>query len=175
LNYFKPIKKWRLPEHARTESFREIARDGKKGNEGIVLWLGRRNKNEATISHLVLLRGPGVIKKPNFLRIESWLLNEVTDITIDLGISIIGQIHSHGSRCGINLSFTDRAYGIAVPYYLSIVVPDYAMRKNTQIAECGVHVFKKNMGYYRLSAKEVLRCIIITPDRKLPQLIVGKE
>lgn len=175
MNYFEPIKKWRLPECALTESFREMARDGKKGNEGIVLWLGRRTKKEATISHLVLLRGPGVIKRPNFLRIESWLLNEVTDITIDLGVSIIGQIHSHGSLCGIDLSPTDRTYGLAVPYYLSIVAPDYAMRKNTQISECGVHVFKKNIGYYRLSGKEVLRAIIITPNKKLPQLIVGKR
>lgn len=175
MNYFEPIKKWRLPEHALTESMREMARDGKKGNEGIVLWLGRRTKKEATISHLVLLRGSGVIKRPNFLRIESWLLNEVTDITIDIGVSIIGQIHSHGSLCGVDLSPTDCTYGLAVPYYLSIVAPDYAMRKNTQISECGVHVFKKNIGYYRLSAKEVLRAIIITPDKKLPQITVGRK
>ena len=175
MNYFEPIKAWYIPEYAIKESFREMARDGKKGNEGITLWLGKRKRNKAMVSHLVILRGPGVIKKPNFLRIESWLLNKITDVTIDLGISIIGQIHSHGSRYGINLSFTDRVYGISVPYYLSIVAPAYAMKKNTLITECGVHIFKKDIGYCRLTNHEVAKRIIIIPNGKTPQIVVGKE
>lgn len=173
MSFFSPIENWILPEFAITESIREMARDGKKKHEGIVLWLGKRSDEKATVSHLVLLRGQGIVKEPNFLRIESWLLNEVTDVTIDLGVAIIGQIHSHGAKYGTNLSFSDRKYGIAVPYYLSIVAPSYAMKKNIQITDYGIHLFEQGIGYRRLSVAEIKKRIMIIPNGKLPVLTVG--
>lgn len=174
MSFFTPIENWIIPEFTLTESIREMAQDGKKRHEGIVLWLGKRAEGKAKISHLVLLRGKGIIKESNFLRIESWLLNEVTDITINLGVAIIGQIHSHGTKYGTNLSFSDRKYGIAVPYYLSIVAPSFAMRKGTHIADCGIHVFEPDIGYRRLSITEIKKRIVIIPNGKLPVLTVGE-
>lgn len=173
MSFFDPVQTWTISEFAITESFREMARDGKKRREGIVLWLGRRSDGKAIVSHLVLLRGKGIIKKANFLRIEPWLLNEVTDITINLGVSIIGQIHSHKAKHGTDLSFSDRKYGFKVPYYLSIVTPGYAMGKHIQITDCGVHVFEKGIGYIRLSIAEVKKRINVITDGKLPILVVG--
>ncbi|MER3406785.1 MAG: hypothetical protein C4289_17785, partial [Chloroflexota bacterium] len=83
---------------------------------------------QAEITHVVGLRGPGVIKRPDFLRIEPWLLNDVTDLAIDLGVVLVGQVHTHGPGYGTDLSMTDRTYGIAVPFYISVVAPDYGLR-----------------------------------------------
>lgn len=173
--FFDEINTWQIPESAIRDSLHEMAKDGAVGNEGIVLWLGTRGNKQAHITHLVALRGPGVIKEPAFLRIEPSLLNDVTDITIKLGVALVGQIHSHGTLHGTNLSITDRKYGFAVPYYLSIVAPDYALRPNTEITDCGIHVFEKGRGYRRLSEAEISLRICITTAGKLPILLVGED
>jgi len=157
------------------DSLREMAQDGSQGNEGIVLWLGRRHDNEATVTHLVGLRGPGIMRQPDLLIIEPWLLNEVTDVTIELKVALVGQIHSHGDWHGVNLSITDRRRGIAVPYYLSIVAPSYATDPSTRIEDCGVHVYEPATGYRRLSAVEIGRRLRVMPGLRVPLIIVGTD
>lgn len=174
MNYFSTIKKWILPASAYSESIKEMARDGIYGNEGIALWLGKRCRGNAEISHVIILRGPGIIKQAAYLRIDTSLLNEVTDKAIELNVSLIGQIHSHGPYHGTDLSFTDIKYGICVPYYLSVVAPDYAQRENTKITECGVHIFQPRKGFHQLANMEIAKRIIIEPKISCPVLTVGK-
>ncbi len=172
--FFPQVHTWYLPESALVDSLREMSRDGVDGDEGITLWLGRRAQGKAEITHLIGLRGPGVIKRPDFLSIESWLLNDVTDLAIELGVVLVGQIHTHGRGYGIDLSYTDRKCGVRVPHYLSIVAPDYGLRPDTQIGECGVHVFEPNCGYRRLSQAEVDERLLMVRCLQLPFLTVGE-
>jgi len=174
MNFFPAIEKWFFPEFAIHEAFREMARDGHEGREGIAIWLGNRVDSNAKISRIVLLRGPGVIKQPDLLIIEPWLLNELTDVTIDLGVAIIGHIHSHGPYYGTDLSAPDRRYGIVVPYYLSMIAPDYALRENTPITDCGVHIFEPDVGYRRLPDKEIKKRIIIEQSNQLDVITIGR-
>lgn len=173
--FFPRIENWRMPESVIMNSFKEMSVDGEVGNEGIVLWFGHRQNGRAEITHLVFLRGKGVIKQPDLLIIESSLLNDVTDVAIELGVALIGQIHSHGEGYGIDLSYSDRRYGITVPYYLSIVAPDYAMRPNTLLSDCGVHVFEPSSGYRRLALDEINRRIHVVSGSELPIIKVGGE
>jgi len=138
MNFFPRIDRWTIPESVLSISFREMAQDGVQGNEGIALWLGHHSGDRAEVTHLVALRGPGLIKKPNLLMISSGLINDVTDLAIERGVTLLGQIHSHGTGYGTNLSPTDRKYGVAVPYFLSVVAPHYAMKPGTRISECGI-------------------------------------
>lgn len=172
--FFPPVQVWCLTEGTLQGSLQEMARDGMHGNEGMVLWLGRRAQEHADITHLVGLRGPGVIKRPDVLVIEPWLLNEVTDLALDLNVCLIGQIHTHGTGYGIDLSKTDRTYGISVPYYLSIVAPDYGLRSDTQVTDCGVHVFEPGLGYRRLSVVEIVQRVEVVPGPPPPLVLVGK-
>ncbi len=96
-------------------------------------------------------------------------------MTIELGVVLIGQIHSHGSGYGVDLSITDRTRGIAVPYYLSLVAPYYAMKPETRIADCGVHMYEPESGYRRWSTVEIGQRFEITHDPRLPLIIVGVE
>lgn len=174
MTFFPSIKKWVIPASAILDSLKEMAFDGAIGNEGIVLWLGNRLKGIAEVTHLVGLRGPGVIKQPDLLRIESHLFNDVADVAIELGVSLLGQIHSH-EGFWVDLSWADSTYGVAVPYYLSVVAPHYAMRGDTDINDCGVHVFEPGRGYRRLPPNEVARRLNIGYGHKVPFLTVGEE
>jgi len=174
MTHFPAVNKWIIPQSAITDSLREMASDGLKGNEGVTLWLGNRVNNQAQISHLVALRGQGIVKQPLLLVIRPSLLNKVTDLTIKYGVALIGQIHSHYGQ-NTDLSITDKTYGVAVPYYLSVVAPYFALRSDLSIMDFGFHVFEPGKGYRRMARKEILNRIQIVQDLKLPFLTVTGE
>lgn len=153
--YFPNLGAWCMSPSVLELSVQEMALDGRTGREGIVLWLGHRRPGAAEITTLVALRGSGVIKLPYVLRIEPDLMTLVTDLAIRLGLTLVGQIHSHGPGYGTDLSPTDRRYGFAVPGFLSVVAPDFCLRSNTTFSDCGVHVFEAGIGYRRLPLQEV--------------------
>ena len=153
MNYFPVVESWLISEGALAASLSEMARDGMVGNEGVAMWLGRRGLI-AEVTHVVRLRGPGVVREPDHLHVHAHLLNDVADLAIEHEVSLLGQIHSHGPGYGVDLSLTDRRYGIAVPYFLSVVAPDYALRDETTLADCGLHVYERDHGFRRLHPPE---------------------
>jgi hypothetical protein len=171
-NLFSETTRWVLPETVLPDSLMEMASDGRHGNEGIVLWLGRDYGAMAEITYLVKLRGPLITKLPDHIRIESALFNDIADTAIEYGVRVVGQIHSHGPGYSVDLSPTDRVYGLQTPYYLSLVAPDYALSDST-IIDCGVHVFRPRIGYVRLSDVEVSQRIEIIPGLHLPFIEIG--
>jgi len=173
--FFPPVKVWRLVEGVLKGSLQEMSIDGVHGNEGVVLWLGRRAQEQAEITHLVGLRGSGVTKRPDLLVIAPRLLNEVADVALQLNVSLIGQIHTHGSGYSLDLSRTDRTWGIAVPYFLSVVAPDYGLRSDIRITDCGVHMFEPGLGYRRLLMSEVEQCVQVVPGPMPPLLLIGQD
>ncbi len=171
MTHFPAIDKWIVPQSAVTDSLREMASDGLRGNEGVTLWLGKRMNGQAEVTHLVALRGPGIVKKPLLLVIRPGLLNKVTDLTIRYGVALIGQIHSHYGQ-NTDLSITDKTYGVAVPYYLSIVAPYFALRTDITISDCGIHVFEPSKGYRRMNQNEVLSRVQVVQKETIPFLTV---
>jgi hypothetical protein len=173
-SYFSEIETWRLPEMMIADALKEMAIDGREGNEGIVLFLGRDMDAVAEVTHLLKLRGPGVEKYPARINIDAALLNDVTDVAIGNNVRLIGQVHSHGPGYGLDLSPTDRVYGIRTPHYLSLVAPDYAL-SGAQLQQWGVHVFMENEGWVRLGASEVKRRLQVIPDAFASVITVGGE
>ncbi len=175
MSFFKPINAWRIPESALVESLREMARDGVLGNEGVAMWLGHRGDGVAEVTHVVVLRGPDLVKRPDQLVIPPSLVNDVTDLAIDNDLVLVGQIHSHGELHGTDLSYADRTFGIKVPFFLSLVAPDYALRPKTRLEDCGVHVYESHDGFRRLTTKEIANRLQIVPGVQVPVLSVGGE
>src|SRR3546814_16333189 len=101
-------------------------------------------------------------------------MNEVTDVAVDLGMTLIGQVHSHPGTF-VDLSIPDRKYGIKVPGFLSVVAPHYATRPGTSIANCGVHVFDSDRGYERLPAGDVARRLSVVHRAPVSILMVGGQ
>ena len=131
---------WLLPAVALRTSLAEMAPDGARGCEGVALWLGRRFAEVVVVTHVVGLRGPGVVKRPDYLSISPELLDDVTDVAIRLGTYLVGQIHSHPASW-VELSEADKRAGIQAPGYLSVVAPHFARDPGTPPGNCGFHVF----------------------------------
>jgi proteasome lid subunit RPN8/RPN11 len=170
--YFSPTQLWRIPQAAIEDSLDEMARDGANGHEGIVLWLGKDTGEIAEVTHLIRLRGPLVENREDFINIRPALFNDVADIAIEHGVRLVGQVHSHGPGYGVDLSPTDRIHGIQVPFYLSLVAPDYA-RTRVPVHDWGVHVYTREAGYVRIRHDEAGRCLQITGSLRPPMLTVG--
>ncbi len=132
-----------------------MALDSAKGCEGVALWLGRHHEGAAVISACVLLRGPGVVKRPNHLSISAGLMNQVTMAALELDLILIGQVHSHSPLASTDLSYPDRYLGITERGYLSLVAPDFAQNPATRLAHCGVHVHEGAAGWRRMAAAEI--------------------
>jgi hypothetical protein len=173
-SYFSQIETWQIPETAIADMLEEMAIDGRDGNEGVVLFLGRDRDAVAEVTHLVKLRGPGIEKYPWRINIDAALINDVTDVTIENKVRLIGQVHSHGPGYGLDLSPTDKAYGVRTPYYLSLVAPDYALSA-APLQEWGVHIFMEKQGWIRLRAPEADRRLQLVPNSHASVITVGGE
>ena len=124
-------------------------------------------------THLVRLRGALIEKHPDFINIHPSLLNDVADIAIEHKVRLIGQVHSHGPGYWLDLSPTDREYGIRASSYLSLVAPDYG-NTNASIQHWGVHVYADCDGYLRRkSARSPPSDPECRAARHLPFLTVG--
>jgi hypothetical protein len=173
-------RRWTIPRSALEKSYVEMARDGSVDREGIALWAGHDIDAEGLnviITHVVLLRGPGIQRARGYIAITPELLNEITDTLAEVGNDtyLIGQIHGHPPFSSTRLSPTDIEGGIRTPEYLSVVAPNYGMNAQPDLHECGVHYFDPDLGWTTLSASEIDRHIVITHDVSLPVLVVGEE
>jgi hypothetical protein len=175
MNFFPKINRWQLPEAALGRSVAEMAIDGRSRREGTCFWLGRRAGGAADISHLVFLRGSGIRKGSLNIQISAELMREVHERAEALRLILLGQIHSHSIRCGVDMSASDHAYGVSVPFFLSIICPDFAQDPMTKLSDCGVHVFLPWRGYVRLSRKEVERKMILVPGAAAATSVVGEN
>lgn len=164
-----------MPATILEQSIAEMAVDGRNGNEGTCFWLGKRAKGEAEVSHLVFLRGNGIHKSPLNVRVSAELMREVHERAEALGLSLVAQIHSHSSFCGVDMSPSDHAYGISVPFFLSIICPDYAQNPATTLLDCGVHVCLPEGGYIRLQRGEVKRKMIFMPGLLAGITVIGEN
>ena len=168
---------WILPFDALRVAYEEMATDGRRGCEGIALWSGTRTDSrpsEVTVSRVILLRGPGIRRARGFIQITPELLNEVTDALFERndGSYLIGQIHGHPPNSSTDLSPTDVEFGIRTPDYLSIVAPSFGMG-GVNIMACGVHVFDKDIGWYRIRQREIGARIIVNRQSVLEVCTIG--
>lgn len=171
--YFAVPARWELPDYVWRQSFEDMARDGAVGREGVALWLGEIDDDVAVATRVVLLRGPGVLKRPNQLAISADLMNLVADEALKRDLILVGQIHSHGPFASTDLSYPDRHLGITEPGYLSMVAPNFAMNPNTPLRECGVHVHEGESGWRRLPDSELGQRFDQPVREPISPLVVG--
>jgi hypothetical protein len=133
---------WKIPKDLLAASIQMMRPHGSRGNEGLALWLGRqKSANTVEITHAVEAYGSGFSTSPLHLGLSLRAMTSLLDLADSLGRYLVGQIHSHPGQY-IDLSDLDRAQGIRVPNYLSVVCPYYAQREMTVMSQCGVHVFE---------------------------------
>jgi len=164
---YEPVDVWRVPDCLLRDSIAEMAADGLRGCEGIVLWLGAIAERAAKITHMVGLTGSGIEKRPDFLRIHPDLFNAVAAFAERMDVVLIGQIHSHPGTF-VDLSLVDIKYGVTTPHYLSVVAPHYAQDPRSEWRDCGVHINEPRRGFRRMHAAEVLTRIDVIAGTAAP-------
>jgi hypothetical protein len=175
----EPRPTWQLPRAALQVSYLEMGADGGRDREGIALWAGRGisaagDDPVVAVTHVVLLRGPGVRRSRAQIRISAGLLNDVTDaLSTEEGLYLVGQIHGHPPGSAVDLSTTDIAYGISMPDYLSLVAPDFGTAETPRIGECGVHEYVADAGFRRLSRGEVASRVQLEEGVGISVIVVG--
>ena len=167
MNLYEDVHKWMLPASTLADSIAEMARDGRKGNEGIVLWAGTLDGGVAQVTQLIGLHGPLIEKRPLQMNISPDLFAKVSIFCGRRKLILLGQIHSHPETF-TDLSDVDKKYGIATPNFLSVVAPHYAQRPQTTWDECGVHVFDDGFGFRHLSQAEVKERVLLDPSSRAP-------
>lgn len=151
------IDSWLLPSDLISRSVKIMRPNGQHGCEGLALWLGRMAGSRAEVTHAVDIFGPGFRAAPLQLQLSPQAMVRLTDLSAELDLFLIGQIHSHPGLF-LDLSIADCAYGIRRQNYLSLVCPYYAQRDITTPLQCGVHIFDGG-SYRRLSNTEIMRRI----------------
>lgn len=175
MTFYRPVTAWHIPAVAWARSLQELAADGRRGVEGIALWLGTRTDSVGTITHIAFLRGQHVHRSRYLIQVEPSVLNDLTDVASDRCVVLVGQIHSHAPECRTDLSDADRNYGFTVPGYLSVVAPDFVADPTIEIADCGVHIFEPGRGYRQLEADEVRQRVLVVDGLAIDVLHVGEE
>jgi len=154
---------WLLPEDLLQKSINVMRPHGVVGNEGLALWFGKANGSTIEITHLVEVSGPGFRTSPLYMGLSMRAMAKLTDLADQLDRYLVGQIHSH-PKTFVELSDLDKAHGIRVPNYLSIVCPYYAQRPSTTLSDCGIHVFEGS-NYRRMNPAVAARRIQIASTR----------
>jgi hypothetical protein len=155
MSYFDVPTRWVIPEAALRCSLQEMAIDGARGCEGVAMWLGHYDRDTAVVTHIAVLRARPT---PHRRRPDERHCGSCDRAS--------PETHRPNPFArATDLSKADRAYGIGVAGYVSAVAPDYAMRANTPISECGVYVFEPRTGWRRLSADELSARVRMVRER----------
>lgn len=152
---YRCAERWLLADGLFDAVLHELSIDGVRHREGVAFFLGRHAGPEAHVTHLIALRGESLVKREDHLHIPAALMNEVTDHMIAQDGVLLGQIHSHGPGYGVDLSYPDHYFGIRAPGFLSLVCPDFGLRPDTHLEDCGVHVFEAPRGFRRMRGGEI--------------------
>lgn len=158
---------WHLPNNLLSQSITIMRPQGRMGNEGLVFWFGIENQNNLIVTHIVEVFGSGFNTSPLHMSLSLNAMAKLTQLTEELGIFLIGQIHSHPGNF-VDLSELDKMHGIRIPDYLSVVCPYYAQRDVVGLEEFGFHVFE-NSKYRRMLNKEISTRISIE-DKSLEKI-----
>lgn len=171
---YAEISHWYMPKSAFQSTVKSLARHGREGREGIVFWLGKRHESQADILHIVTIPSSKMEHTSLFLDVPPETLNLVTDISSRYGVAIVGQAHSHPSGYPVDLSITDRTHGFNIPYFLSVVVPDFGQKPGTKIWDCGIHVYYPGRGYERLSKRTARKMLEFKDSDEFSVLELGE-
>lgn len=153
-------RRWLLHPDLLPSSIEAMRPLGEGGKEGLALWFGTLDdEGVAEVTHVVQPVGPGFESTPLYLRLSMRAIGQLTEWADNLGVFLIGQIHSHPGNF-VELSELDIRQGFRFQDFLSVVCPHYAQRLDTRLSDCGIHAFDK--GAYRRIARAEFGARLVT-------------
>lgn len=158
---YPKVVNWSIGRPLLDRTFSALVEDGRLGREGIVFWAGSRQDGLAKIRTIIIPSGPGVIKRPNFLRVKDSVMASLSELLDPPRLVLLGQIHTH--RLGVSHSPVDNNFIIDTPGYLSVVIDRYGLQPSSDPGIWGVHI-GQGPGFRRLTPHEARSCFAVTEE-----------
>lgn len=135
---------------------------GATGNEGMVLWIGKRDGIIFAVTDLVIPQQRGIRTADGVcVVIDGTELQRLNLALYKSGRQLIAQLHSHPTHA--YHSAMDDEYAIArVVGSFSLVIPDFAVRPFT-LEDCAIYRLDANGHWLEMPSDAVARTIKILP------------
>lgn len=123
-NYYPKIGQFVLPGELLEATVRGLRQEGRFAVESIVFWAGGVRDGTATISTLLIPKGPGVSKHPLQVRVDDRTMAALCDRLDPPQTVLLAQVHTHQGEAFH--SWADDQFSPDTPGFLSIVLPRFA-------------------------------------------------
>jgi hypothetical protein len=149
-----------VPRSVVDDGQRFLRQAGATGNEGMVLWVGKRDGSVFTVSDLVVPQQRGIRTAGGVCVVIDGA--ELQRLNLDLyksGHQLIAQLHSHPTHA--YHSAMDDEYAIArIVGSFSLVIPDFAVRPFA-LGDCAIYRLNANGHWLEMPGDVVDRTIKI--------------
>jgi len=92
--------------------------------ESILFWAGTVSGGIATVTDILVPKGPGVFQHPLYIRVDDRIIAALCDVLDPPRLVLLAQVHTHLEEAFH--SPTDDHFSLGTPGLLSVVVPNAA-------------------------------------------------
>jgi hypothetical protein len=120
--FFPQISKFILSAPLLEASVKILQAEGRFKVESILFWAGTVQEGIATVSHILVPKGPGVFQRPLHIRVDESIIAALCDVLDPPRLVLLGQVHTH--LADAFHSYSDDHFSFDTPGLLSAVVPN---------------------------------------------------
>jgi hypothetical protein len=120
--YFQRIDRFRLAAELLEATLDALRAEGQYRVESLVFWGGSLRDGHATVDHLFVPKGLGVLKHALQVRVNENVVAAICDYLDPPHLVLFGQVHTHIGEAFHSPS--DDRFSLDTPGYLSLVIPN---------------------------------------------------
>lgn len=122
--FFPHISKFVLSPSLLEATVKALQAEGRFEVESILFWAGTVSGGIATVTDVLVPKGPGVFQRPLHIRVDEGIIAALCDVLDPPRLVLLGQVHTHLEEAFH--SYTDDHFSFSTPGLLSVVVPNAA-------------------------------------------------
>src|SRR6266404_451103 len=122
--FFPHISKFALSPSLLEATVKTLQAEGCFEVESILFWAGAVSGGVATVTDVLVPKGPGVFQHPLHIRVDERIIAALCDVLDPPRLVLLAQVHTHLEEAFH--SHTDDHFSFGTPGLLSVVVPNAA-------------------------------------------------
>ncbi len=122
--FFPHISKFVLSPSLLEATVTALQAEGRFEVESILFWAGTVSCGIATVTDVLIPKGPGVFQRPLHIRVDEGIIAALCDVLDPPRLVLLAQVHTHLEEAFH--SYTDDHFSFGTPGLLSVVVPNAA-------------------------------------------------
>jgi hypothetical protein len=119
--FFPGISQFILSDPLLEATVKVLQTEGRFKVESILFWAGTVRDGSATVDHILVPKGPGVLQRPLQIRVDDSIIAALCDVLDPPRLVLLGQVHTHIADAFH--SYADDHFSFDTPGLLSVVVP----------------------------------------------------